>query len=135
MKHFRLTLVLCTVLTVFSCDEQSAPLQCPPDLACTEIFISFAYAPLDNTDEPLLLDTYYSRNLDNGQTYTFGEADDTRTLGNYTVITDAQIEEINATGTFIRFIGVKDGEIVLEQDFLIGHDCCHIVPLEGPGID
>lgn len=118
-----------------SCSEEDEPLECLENRACTEIFVTFAYAPVDSQDQSILLDSYYSQNLDNGQRYSFTDDDLQLRTGSFTVITDAQIEQLKSTGTTIRFIGIKDSRIVLEQDFFIGHDCCHIIPLEGPGID
>ena len=37
------------------------------------------------------------------------------------------------TNTFHLFIAELDGEIVHEQDFVVGHDCCHVLLISGPG--
>ncbi|MCE7990696.1 MAG: hypothetical protein HEP71_01895 [Roseivirga sp.] len=135
MKKIGLAVLMGMILIIQGCAEDSQPLECRADIGCTEVFVTFTYAPSDNQGNAIILDSYYSQNMDNGQTYTFTGQDSQFTKGLYTVLTDAQLGEIKANGTNIRFIGTKDGAIVVEQDFLIGHDCCHIVPLQGPGID
>ncbi len=135
MKKTGLVVLLGMILTIQGCSEDSQPLECKADIGCTEVFVTFTYGPTDNQGSAVILDSYYSQNLDNGQTYTFVEEDNQLTEGLYTVITDAQMDQLSSTGTSIRFVGLKNNAIVLEQDFVIGHDCCHIVPIQGPGID
>lgn len=135
MKKIGLVVLIGMILIIQGCTEDAQPLECSHEIACTEIFITFTYEPTDNQGNAILLDSYYSQNLDNGQTYGFNNPINPGSEGIYGVISDAQMDEVKATGTVIRFIGLKDGEIVIEQDFIIGHDCCHIVPLQGPGIN
>lgn len=135
MKKRGLIVLMGMMLIIQGCTEDSQPLECSADIGCTEVFVTFTYGPTDNQGEAIILDSYYSQNLDNGQTYSFTESDNQLSPGLYTVITDAQMDQLSSTGTGIRFVGVKNDRIVLEQDFVVGHDCCHIVPLQGPGID
>ncbi len=135
MKKTGLAALIVMMFIIQGCVEDSQPLECSNDIGCTEVFVTFTYAPTDNQGNAIILDSYYSQNLDNGQTYSFVEEDVQLNQGLYTVITDAQMDQLASSGTGIRFIGLKNDEIVLQQDFVIGHDCCHIVPVQGPGID
>ncbi len=105
--------------------------ECPDNVVCTEILISLTFSPKGANDTPIFLDNYYSQNLDNGQTYSILNSNIASTAS-YVVVSDEQLEEINQEGTNIRFIGLQGNQIVVQQDFLVGHDCCHIIPLSGP---
>lgn len=135
MKKIFSVLLVGVMMIIQGCDESTEPLECPEDLGCTEEFVTFTYAPKDNSGNAIILDTYYSQNLDNGMTYGFNNPISPGNEGVYGVISDAQMSQVKASGTVIRFVGLIDDEIVIEQDFLIGHNCCHIVALEGPGVE
>lgn len=124
-------LVLASIFLA-SCENSDAPnaAECPTDIVCTEIFISLLYTPR-NGNENIELDSYYSQNLDNGNVYN-PTIPISATSPSYVVISDGQLEEIERTGTTIRFFGIVDNEVVIEQDFVVGHDCCHVTALEGP---
>jgi len=121
-------------LIAISCEEDANPLECSADLVCTEIFVTVQYAPKDSENNPLIFDSFYSHNLDEGSIYNYNSVNTANDEGNYLVITDQEIGDLISSGTTIRFIGEIDGEVVHEQDFLIGHDCCHVQLLEGPGL-
>ncbi|MFT6872984.1 MAG: hypothetical protein ACJAVN_001998 [Roseivirga sp.] len=127
--------ILLINLVVFSCTNEDDGMNnisdCPTDIVCTEIFVSLTFSPKDINNQPITLDSFYAQNLDNGNTYST-ENNDFAQENSYIVVTDAQIGEINKAGTNIRFIGLKGDEIVVQQDFMIGHDCCHVIPLNGP---
>ena len=127
-------LFLLSVLMIVACEESAAPVECNEDIACTEQFVMFTYSPKDNENQAIILDGYYSQNMDNGNIYDDFQEQDFLDAGVYMVITDQQRGDLKKNGTTIRFFGQKDGNVIIQQDFLIGHDCCHIVPLEGPGV-
>lgn len=128
-------LILSISFIIASCASEDEPLttdnDCPPNLSCTEIFVSLTFSPKDGNNQPIILDSFYSQNLDNGNTYSIQNTN-VSTQNSYVVITDAFIEEIQKKGTQIRFIGLIGNQIMVQQDFLIGHDCCHVEGLDGP---
>ncbi|KYG74077.1 hypothetical protein [Roseivirga spongicola] len=133
----RYILFLLTLLAFSSCGEDeismlSAP--CNQDLVCTEELRYLSYkAMLDG--KPVVLDNYYVKNLDNGNLYQESSLNDHLDEGQYVVVSDVRLSEIKKTGTILRFFGIKNNEIVLQQDFTVGHDCCHIIPLSGPFVE
>ncbi len=133
MKKLK-ALFLLGIIALVSCEEVTDPLNCSPTIVCTEQFESFSFDLTDSDNQPILLDNFYSQNLDNGNIYDFSDASDQLSGNTYIIITDAQRNELKQEGTTIRFFGEKDGQIIVQEDFLIGHDCCHIVPLEGIGV-
>ncbi len=132
MKKIGYSLLVGIALFAFSCEETEPLSDCNTDLICTEIFQTIIFSPVDQNDNAIRLDRYYSQNLDNGNTYDYQATDLAQSSEVYVVITDAEINQVQSTGTTIRFFGEADGNIVIEQDFVIGHDCCHVMVLDGP---
>lgn len=147
MKAFRLfslmTLALCLSLG-FSCDSDTitpdeATLafeeECSEPKACTYILVSIAMSLKDAEGNPVALDHYYSQNLRTGSIYDFRSNAETIALqrkdGNYPIISDAQITEVEGNGTPIKFVGKKNDKIVVNKTFRVGHDCCHVQLIEG----
>lgn len=126
--------VLLSLIILCSCSNEDDSLgnsDCPTDIVCTLILKSLTFSPKGDNDQAILLDSFYAQNLDNGNTYSI-ESNDQLNSTRYIVISDAQIGEINKSGTNIRFIGLQNDQIVVQQDFVVGHDCCHVLPLAGP---
>lgn len=133
MKKLVFSIIL-SGLIVFSCSNEDDSLNesdCPTDIACTLVLTSLTYSPKGANNQPIFLDSFYAQNLDNGNTYSISSSNLLNT-NTFTVITDAEIGEIQRDGTNIRFIGLQGDQIVVQQDFVVGHDCCHILPISGP---
>ncbi|WP_420386160.1 hypothetical protein [Roseivirga sp.] len=130
MKPYLMLLLLAVLL--YSCGEKTVDdiLDCPDNLACTEELRHITYSPMAN-GQPVVLDHYYVKNLDNGQIYQSNPAI-LQAEGSYLVVSDLEMDQLRQSGTILRFFGVIDNKIVLETDFKVGKDCCHIVPLGGP---
>ncbi len=123
------------VILMAGCADGINPIECGTNLMCTDQFEIHIYEAVDGENNPITLDSFYSQNLDNGNIYDFSEHVDIVDGNTYVVITDAEMDEVKRNGTTIRFFGEKDGEVIIQEDFLVGHDCCHIVVLEGPGVN
>ncbi|HEY9117497.1 MAG TPA: hypothetical protein VIN11_06705 [Roseivirga sp.] len=132
MKKSFLVIVLFSLYS-FSCGEGANPNldDCPAELLCTEELRSYTYTPTEN-GEPLILDNFYVRNMENGNIYPNANLNTVTAPGTYLVITDMAFNEIKKSGSLIRFFGIKNNQIVIQTDFMVGHDCCHVIPLEGP---
>ena len=132
MKRLIVVLSLSLAL-VFSCQEE--PLQnevnCLANVLCTEELRYLTYSPKLN-EKPVILDDYYVKNLDNGNVYQSSSLVDHMPQGTYLIISDVRRLELQQSGTVLRFFGIKNGQIFIQKDFVVGHDCCHIVPIEGP---
>lgn len=133
MKKIGLIMLLGITFLGLSCEDTESPLECSNDIGCTLNLVSIIHKPQDEVENGILLDNYYSQNLDNGNVYDFRNPNTARTDSSYVVISDAQKDEVKSSGTTIRFFGEANGEVIIEQDFLVGHDCCHVILLQGPG--
>jgi hypothetical protein len=118
-------------LAYVACDEQTKPDECPSNIICTEEFVSL-YTQILEEDLPVELESYRVENVENGETYTFENVDDNNAQGLYIVITDAEFNEVKKEGTQLRLVGTTETDTEFIFDFVVGHDCCHIIPLSGP---
>ena len=128
-------ILLALIIGIASCDDNVTPEECMEDLLCTDQFEIIAFTPQDKNNNLIRLDSTYSINLETGQHYSFESVTDEDPQQIFIVLTDAQMEDVQREGSRIRFVGIRNREVVLEEDFLIGHDCCHVVKLQGPDFD
>lgn len=55
-------------------------------------------------------------------------------VGFYPLITDGQFSDINKDGTKLEFVIYKDRREVKRVEYVVGHDCCHVVKISGPDV-
>lgn len=126
--------VLALILSfgLFACDNDKDADDCRDDIVCTEEFVILVGKLQYGDDDPIHLQDYKIINNDNDSIYVFGISSPEAALGEYTIITDAEMEQISKTGTTLTLIGLtQEGESFTEE-FVVGHDCCHVIALSGP---
>jgi hypothetical protein len=107
---------------------------CPPGIACTEIFLSIPITVVDSQGAPVSLDEYYTTRVETGEKIDLqnAESDSMRkTTGKYPVLNDNYVRKILRSGTEFEFIGKKSGKVIVRETYEIGHDCCHITLISG----
>ena len=118
--------------------------ECGPGINCTYEYIILGITITDSAGKPVLLDEYVAKNLDtdqilwsinfknkNGERIRHHEKD-WRNEGFYQIIDDDfRRYKIQKSGSPVKFIGKINNEIVVERNFKIGHDCCHVEILSG----
>ena len=50
----------------------------------------------------------------------------------HVVITDSEMNIISSEGSNLQFNGWIDGALVVEADYIVSKDCCHIEKVQGP---
>ncbi len=118
-------LLLATVAS--SCNDDDLQ-NCSGNLVCTEEFRTVYVEVVDNNGEPITLDAYTVTNLD---TETAVVLDPTPWVNSYPIADDSMLDELPKDGQRIELVGTLDGEEVIRETFLVGHDCCHVILLEG----
>ncbi len=101
---------------------------CNGNLVCTEEFRTVLINIVDGDGEPVSLDSYTVTNLDTEQVITL---DPILWIDTYPIADDSMLDDIPKEGQRIELVGNLDGEEVVRETFLVGHDCCHVVLLEG----
>ncbi len=110
-----------------SCDDDDQA-DCNENVICTEEFRAVTIQVIDSLDRPVLLDSFLTIDL----LTSLPIAVNSTTLdGSYPVITDSEIELLKFSGTPLRFLGYLNNVLKVQEDFLVGRDCCHIDYLSG----
>lgn len=128
MKKLLAALLL---IFAFSCEESTPPEECPGDVLCTQQFVSLS-VKLFNDSGPILLSSYEVVNLDNNSIYQFDHLLHLLPEGEYIVISDGQINEIQRAGTNLRLNGILASGGEYSVDLKVGHNCCHVTAISGP---
>ena len=122
MRHIFLPLF---ALIVVSCNDDN---NCNGNLVCTEEFRTVLIEIVDGDGEPVTLDSYTVTNLD---TETTLQVEDVPGISGYPIANDALLDELPRDGHNLELVGLLNGAEVVRETFLVGHDCCHVILLEG----
>lgn len=120
------------VLILFaSCSNDNETEQpCIGNQICTDILVTINLTIIDEEGNPVVLDEYYTF-IDSRTRIDLDRSAQQIEDGVYPVATDNNIEEIAFEGTTVVFVGVLEGENVIENTMVIEKDCCHISLVRG----
>lgn len=130
MKTITSLLVAVTLLVLTStrCESDSS---CPEDIICSMVFAQIDIRVKDANGGSVLLEKaeVSSPHLDE----TLDALAKSPAGGPYLIVNDSHMPILSRdkARTF-TFKGWKDGVLVVDEDFKIRHDCCHVVLVEGP---
>ncbi len=135
MRNIPYALLLLSLLS-YACvdDDMSNQDTCATNLICTEEYRVILVALETNRGAPIRLDRYTVTATETGEMVSFNSFSpfDVFDVGSYVIAEDSQLESVAMDGTAFTFEGFIDGQMLVSESFLIGHDCCHVVKLEGP---
>tara|TARA_B110000037_G_C17122622_1_gene506527 strand:+ start:4307 stop:4699 length:393 start_codon:yes stop_codon:yes gene_type:complete len=97
--------------------------------ACTEEFISISITITNQENEAYVLDSF--RTIVKRTQETFTNEDSLSDDGTYSILNDSQKDKTSFEGEIFIFKGMKNGEIVVSEEFVIKKDCCHISYVSG----
>lgn len=99
---------------------------------CTDDYRVIVIQVIDDSGNPVVFDEFSVTNL------TTGEPVVITWLGligsGYIIAEDAMFDNLPQEGHCIQLEGSINGEILVQQSFRVGHDCCHVTLLSGPEI-
>jgi hypothetical protein len=130
-RYLQFSLILFT-FTFFSCEDENVnDDDCNLEARiCTEEFRTVSLEITTPDGDPVILDDFYTF-LDSRTKFEFELDEFQQGTGRYPVITDQELEELDREGTTLIFVGEKDGSNLVEHQMVIGHDCCHVILIEG----
>jgi len=121
--------LLCTVSLFTACDPAENITECDIDgVICTEEFRTVEMSLTQSSGEPATLDSVVVTK--DGETL-FTASTDTVTTGVFPVITDAEMNDIIKEGSQVVFKGYESGAVIVNENYKVGHDCCHVVFIQG----
>lgn len=119
------------VLSLLSCCKEEQVKDCPQDLFCTEVFVSVTAKVqwVTNDIKRLNSKTILKRT---------GEIIQTDTLNEFqviSVVSDSDLSKLRKKGDkLILEIYDESNRLLQTENYLIGHDCCHVLKISGPDI-
>lgn len=121
-------LFLFPILIISCTKKESSP--CPDDIICTEVFVSITLKVEHISNKAI--DTQKTITEIEGSSKIITNNDVDTFLGTYVILDDLSIDELVPSGTRVSFRGFGSGDKLLwDEKYVIGHDCCHVVMLEG----
>ena len=79
------------------------------------------------------LNKIISKKISGGESFAFQAPGDFKFgEGNFVFWSDAQMKNTSKKGEEILVQGFENDILVFSQNMKVGHDCCHVVKLEGP---
>ncbi len=121
-------LVLCTM----ACTKTEKA-DCPSDLACTQEYMSLSVKVLNNKGEDVKLSKTTAEIA--GNTNIITKTNFEPFFNYYVILDDASLKDVSKSGSTVTFKGYyANNQLHFSEKYVIGHDCCHIVKMEGKDV-
>ena len=122
------SLIVCSMMV--SCDKSQ------PDVVCTTEFRMLTVSIKDTASNPVLLSNYFVKKTSSGEIIDFSKEDPyqdsiNRIQGIYIIFTDGKMEMTSKNGTGFEFHGILGTTEIINEQYLFGHDECHVTLLSG----
>ena len=125
----RVLFLLILILPLASCINDDS-------VVCTMEFVTIGIQVTDSLDNPVKLDDYYTINNSTKEELHFKDMDpfwDSINVvrGYYTLATDSERDWTNRKNLKVTFYGFIDSVKVIEEEYIISDDICHIYLIRG----
>ena len=132
----KLSMGLITVFLALGCNDgttDDAP-NCV-DVFCTEEYRTITISVKDNEGVAVALDYFKVIVVSNGNDITLeasnNEYDWLAKNGTYPLFSDKYVAQYPNKKLEINFKGFVDDKLVVDSDYTVGADCCHVMLVEG----
>lgn len=123
MKHILFCLGLGLLACTTACNTSKKAAACDPNTACTMMFAAVGTQVVNAAGQPVVFDEVYTQR--EGSTEKI-QLQHNAGSGSYIVLDDSYQKKLaNQTANF-HFIGMKNGQKVMDEVYRISADCCHI---------
>jgi hypothetical protein len=133
MSNFRMLLLLLAmglVLSSGTCQEKKQTNECE-GVMCTMMF-AMVTAEVRNADgTPAGLDSTVTI-AENGSTIPTSPGN--TSAGMYTIVDDGYQKPLANKMEKVKFKGYRNGAMVVDQDYTVKADCCHVSKVSGPAV-
>ena len=105
------------------------------EVVCSQEFRFFDVSVVNRSQEPIALDEFVVTWVENGRDltldYTAEDLEVYQTTGQYPLINDNFVQDFKSRVISLTFEGYIQGELVVDEDFTVAFDCCHVFLVEG----
>jgi hypothetical protein len=128
-KLFSTFLLIALIFT--ACEQTDNVSECDIDGAiCSTEFITVTMSLHTSTNTPIPLDSVVVTKNENGEAI-YSKQTDTISNGIFPIITDSEIGKIVKEGSLVNFKGYSKGVEIVNEEYKVGHDCCHVKFIQG----
>lgn len=123
MKKIFFCLGLGLLAGMSACKTGKKAAACDPNVACTMMYVSVGAQVVNSAGQPVVFDEVYTQRENTTEKIQLQHNSES---GSYIVLDDSYQKKLaNQTANF-HFIGMKNGQKVMDEVYRIGADCCHI---------
>lgn len=126
MPH-RFIFLIGIILFTFSCGKDQGR-ACSG--ICTEEFRTIRVSITDAENKPVLLDSISITDLSNNRNLDLNE-NDFLEEGVYMIFNDNFVQDYKNEESSLLFKGFQEDELVVEETYEVGADCCHVYHISG----
>ena len=134
-KSTRLLLIALCTFMIAGCNEENKEEDSCSGIACTEIFVSLQVTITGPDGSPLALDEFKVTWEETGEDltgdYSPEQLEEFRNAGSYPLADDTWMPEFQRRVLLLNFEGFVNGQAVVEEEYTVGFDCCHVFLVEG----
>jgi hypothetical protein len=128
-KLFSTVLLIALIFT--ACEQTDNVSECDIDGAvCTTEFITVTMSLKTSSGTPITLDSVVVTKNENGDGI-YSKQTGEISNGIFPVITDSEMGKIVKEGSLVNFKGYSSGIEVVNEEYKVGHDCCHVKFIQG----
>lgn len=133
MKRTIALLLTIGTLSLTACDKATNGAGACDNVACTAIYVTISVNLQDINKNDVSLSSYYVIRKSTGDTVTIPHTHvGIPNSSPYPVFSDYHLDWFKNQSDFFRFVGIMNGQVVVDQEFFISADCCHIKKESGP---
>jgi hypothetical protein len=105
--------------------------ECTGTEICTEVYVTIGFEVKDKSGTSVILDSIRTIIASTGELLP-AEYDQTQGFdGYYAFVGDRSLKKISRKGTSLKVEGYQKGTLIVDEQYLIGHDCCHLIKISG----
>lgn len=118
-------LLVCSspVFLATSCEHK----KCPENTICTEMFAMVTVKVIDQLGNSVHFDEVYTIRKSNNETIRITQSMD----GMLIVLDDSYQSKLKQDKDTFHIVGIKNGQKVLDEPYMISADCCHVSKVSG----
>jgi hypothetical protein len=105
--------------------------ECTGAEICTEVYVTIRITVKNKSGNSAILDSIRTIIASTGEILPAEFDQNPGFEGVYTLIGDQSLKKISKKGTALQVEGYQNGLLVVDEPYLIGHDCCHLIKKSG----
>lgn len=131
----KLLFVLLFLLSLTACENDDNDEKSCEGVSCTKNLMHVTVELKDQSGEPIALDDFKVIRFKDEKNITMEFTDYEWRLyqkyGSYPLISDLNLEEYRNKEVKVQFTGFLSSKEVVNEVYLVGADCCHVMLIEG----